>query len=296
MEAVSDLAGGLSVRGGVDIRMEAAMAKLFGSEASERIADLTLQIRGGRGYEQEGSLRDRGEIPFPVERIYRDARINTIVEGTSDVMHLFIAREALDPHLSRAGALVDPRSDTGAKMKSLRAAMAFYPGWYATRWFPGAPRLPEGVPSELTRHLKYVHRSSRRLARSLFHAMVTVGPKLERRQELLARFVDIGVDLFAMSAAVSRATSLVKRDGRDRSSVQLADHFCRVARRRIAAAFLGTKSNDDRSAVRVTESLLDRQFGWLETGIVTACPEEAAAGGADPARQAAAAPEPAARA
>ncbi|MBZ0270288.1 acyl-CoA dehydrogenase family protein [bacterium] len=295
MEAVSDLAGGLSVRGGVDIRMEAAMAKLFGSEASERIADLTLQIRGGRGFEQEGSLRDRGEIPFPVERIYRDARINTIVEGTSDVMHLFIAREALDPHLSKAGALVDPRSTTNAKMKSLGTAMTFYPGWYATRWFSGSPSLPADVPPELTRHLKYVHRTSRRLARSLFHAMVTVGPALERRQELLARFVDIGVDLFAMSAAVSRSTSLVKRDGRDRSSVPLADHFCRVARRRIAQAFHGTKSNDDRSAVRVTKALLDKQFSWLEAGIVTSCPEEGGAGAADPSRKASAAPEPAAK-
>jgi len=279
MEAVSDLASGLAVRGGVDIRLEAAMAKLFGSETSLRVADLTLQIRAGRGYETEGSLRERGEIPFPVERIYRDTRINTIVEGTSDVMHLFIAREALDPHLRKAGALIDPRSSTSDKMKSLAAAAGFYPAWYVTRWLPGGGSVPADVPAELARHLRYVDRASKRLARTLFHSMVTVGPALERRQELLARYVDIGVDLFAMAAVVSRATSRMKSDPADRSPVELADHFCRVARRRIAAAFHGARSNDDRSAVKVANSLMEERYRWLEKGIVVACPEEAAPAG-----------------
>ena len=295
MEAVSDLSSGLSVRGGVDIRMEAAMAKLFGSEASLEIADLTLQIRGGRGFEHEGSLRDRGEIPFPVERIYRDSRINTIVEGTSDVMHLFIAREALDPHLQKAGALIDPRSSTGEKMKSLVTAAGFYPWWYATRWFAGPGTMPSGVPDRLVRHLRFVRRAARKLSRSLFHSMVTVGPALERRQELLARYVDIGVDLFAMAASVSRATSLVRRDTRDTSSAELADHFCRVARRRIAAAFHGAQSNDDRSAVRVANALLERKYGWLEAGIVPACPEESVGAGEDPKPIPASRPEAAAK-
>lgn len=295
MEAVSDLASGLSVRGGVDIRMEAAMAKLFGSETSLEIAELTMQIRAGRGYEAEGSLRERGEIPFPVERIYRDTRINTIVEGTSDVMHLFIAREALDPHLRKAGALIDPRSSTGDKMKSLAAAAGFYPGWYLSRWLPTAGSLPPGVPAELTGHLRYVHRTSRKLSRTLFHSMVTVGAALERRQALLGRYVDIGVDLFAMAATVSRAASRVQTNGADRSPVELADHFCRVARRRIAAAFRGAQSNDDRSAVRVANSLMDERYRWLESGIVPACPEVEAPTGAGRESAKAARPEAAAR-
>jgi hypothetical protein len=261
--------------------MEAAMAKLFVSETSVRIADLTLQLRAGRGYETEKSLSERGEIGFPVERIYRDARVNTIVEGTSDVMHLFLAREALDPHLKKAGALVDPRSSTAAKMSSLGAAMRFYPVWYATRWFGPRATIPADVPGSLARHLRFVQRISRRLARNLFHSMVTVGARLERRQELLARFVDIGVDLFAMSASVSRAASLMRRDGRDRGPIELADHFCRVARRRIDAAFHGTRSNDDASAVRIAKRLLENRYGWLESGIVTACPEGNGDPGAD---------------
>lgn len=61
---------------------EAAMAKLFASEAAERICSDALQIHGGYGY-----LSD-----FPVERIYRDARVCQIYEGTSDIQKILIAR------------------------------------------------------------------------------------------------------------------------------------------------------------------------------------------------------------
>lgn len=270
MEAVSDFVSGLSVRGGVDIRLEAAMAKLFSSELSLTIADLTLAIRGGRGYEQENSLRERGEHPWPVERIYRDVRINTIVEGTSDVMHLFIAREALDPHLQKAGALIDPRSTGREKIKSLFAAAAFYPGWYLTRWISGRGAVPAGCPTELAGHLRWIGRTSKRLSRTLFHSMVTMGPALEKRQELLARYVDIGVDLMAMTATISRATFRLQADGRDRTPAELADHFCRCARRRVDARFRAVHSNDDKSARAVARGVLEHRFDWLESGILPA--------------------------
>ena len=292
MEAVSDYASGLAAKGGRDIRLEAAIAKLFTSETSVRIADATLQIRGGRGYETEESLAGRGETPFPVERIYRDARINTIVEGTSDIMHLFIAREALDPHLRKAGALVDPHASASAKMKSLATAAAFYPGWYLTRWLPFGEAIPSGVPHELAGHIRFVQEAARRLARSLFHAMVVTGPALEKRQETLSRFVEIGVELFAIAVTVSRATSLLNRAPDDRSPVELADHFARMARRRVDAAFGAVHDNDDASGRKVAKALLERRYGWLEEDIVTACPERdgtssgAASGAARPSTKA----------
>jgi alkylation response protein AidB-like acyl-CoA dehydrogenase len=273
MEAVSDYASGLASRGGKDIRLEAAIAKLFCSETVVRIADATLTVRGGRGYEREDSLGERGEIPFPVERIWRDARINTIVEGTTDIMHLFLAREALDPHLRRAGALVDPRASAGAKGKALLAAAAFYPGWYVARWLPFDGPLPARLPPALAGHARFVQRSSRRLARSLFHAMVLAGPALERRQETLARFVEAGVDLFAIAVTISRAFSLTQAVDGEASPIELADHFARVARRRVEAALGGVRSNDDASARRIARGLLERRYAWLEEGILPACPE-----------------------
>jgi alkylation response protein AidB-like acyl-CoA dehydrogenase len=261
MEAFCDYASALADRGGSDIRLEAAMAKLFCSETSWRIADLTMQVRGGRGYETEASLKARGEVPFPVERVFREARLNTIVEGTSQILHLFLAREALDPHLARAGAIAIPGSSFGAKAKSFVKAAGFYPFWYLKRLVPTGG-TPAGVPSALRGHWGWARRGARALSRRIFHAMVRHGPGLEHRQALLGRIVDEGVDLTAMALAISRAASR-----NDASSAALADLFCRHARARIVARRTHPASLDA-AGVRVAGEVLDGRHLALEQGIL----------------------------
>src|SRR5215211_2198664 len=232
MEAVSDLASLMADRGNADIRLEAALAKMWNTEVGWRIVDDTLQIKGGRGYETADSLRSRGERAIAVERAMRDFRINLIFEGSSEIMRLFIAREAVDHHFKTAFALVDKDSSGGEKVAALGRVAKFYPGWYLSRWLGrGAVPGSFGEFGPLAKHLRWAERHTRHLGRTLFHAMVRFGPKLERRQMVLFRGVDIGADLFAMTAACVRARMLA-REG-NHAATELADLFCREARQRI---------------------------------------------------------------
>jgi len=251
-----------------DIRLEAAMCKLWGTEMGWQIVDDTMQIRGGRGYETADSLKARGEEPVPIERFMRDCRINTIFEGSSEIMRLFLAREALDPHLKVAGAALNSQLPMGVRAKAALKAGLFYAGWYPRQWI-GFGRGAARLSPPLRKHVRYVARASRRLARKLFHAMARFGPKLERQQVLLGRFVDIGTELFAMAATCSRADQLAKRGTDDgREALQLADYFCETARLRIEAKFDGLGNNADSKGYKVAQKVVQKTPPYLRDGIV----------------------------
>lgn len=278
MEAVASLATEMSDRGGYDIRLEAAAAKEWITFRAWEIVDETMQIRGGRGYETEQSLAARGDEPVPVERMMRDYRINKIFEGSTEIMHLFMAREMVDKHLQVAGALVDPAKPLSAKLAALPGMAAFYAWWYPTRWLGWSFWPKYAGMGPLAPHLRFVERSSRRLARASFHGMLVYQAKLQNKQAFLFRLVDIANETFAMAAAVSRAQTLLDRGAPEgRQAVRMADVFCRSARRRVVALFRELWSNDDVLRYKHGLAVLGGADTWLEAGIVEAQPKQAAA-------------------
>ena len=241
-----------------DVRLEAALCKLWGTEASWQIVDDTMQIRGGRGYETAASLQARGETPAPVERFLRDSRINTIFEGSSEIMRLFIAREMLDPHLKIAASALNSQLPWSQRLRAATKAARFYLMWYPKQWLP-IGSIFNFQSSTFNTHLRYAARTSRRLARAIFHAMIRRGPKLEREQLLLGRFVDIGADLFAITATCLRAGQLLQAGDNEAKSEhlpELVDYFCRSARLRIEEKFREVRTNTDRPGFRVSQQVL----------------------------------------
>ncbi|MFE7314843.1 acyl-CoA dehydrogenase family protein [Streptomyces sp. NPDC057555] len=269
LEAVVDLSSQMADENRNDIRIEAALAKLYGSEMGWRMADELVQIRGGRGFETADSLAARGERAVPAEQMLRDMRINRIFEGSTEIMHLLIAREAVDAHLSVAGDLIDPDKTLADKGKAAARAGGFY-----ARWLPKLVAGPGQLPrtyaefGELAGHLRYVERTSRKLARSTFYAMSRWQGKMETKQGFLGRIVDIGAELFAMSAACVRAEHLRLTGDHGPEAHQLADAFCRQARIRVEELFHRLWTNTDTLDRKVVSGVLGGRYTWLEEGVV----------------------------
>jgi alkylation response protein AidB-like acyl-CoA dehydrogenase len=270
LEAVLDVSSRLADDKRNDIRIEAALAKLYGSELGWTAVDEMVQIRGGRGYETAESLARRGEKPVPAEQMLRDMRINRIFEGSTEIMHLLIAREAVDQHLQVAGDVLLRGAGPAQRAKAVARAGAFY-----ARWFPtlttGAGQRPGSYAEfgDLAEHLRYVERSARKLARCTFYAMGRYQARLEHKGRLLGRIVDIGAELYAMACACVHADTLAREDPDHRESVvELADSFCRQARRRADRLFAELWANDDDAQYRVAQQVLAGRYAWFEEDVL----------------------------
>jgi alkylation response protein AidB-like acyl-CoA dehydrogenase len=272
LEAVVELSSQLADDKRNDIRIEAALAKLYCSEMGSKIVDDLVQIRGGRGYETAASLAARGERGVPAEQMMRDMRINRIFEGSSEIMRLFIAREAVDAHLAAAGEVIDPKVAPAQRARAAARAGGFYAKWLPTL-MTGEGQRPGayGEFGPLAVHLRYVERASRKLARATFYGMARWQGRLERKQGFLGRIVDIGAELYAMSAACVRAQA-DRTDGagteRAAVAVELAGLFCAQARHRADELFAQLWSNTDAADSALAKRVLDGRYTWLEEGII----------------------------
>lgn len=246
-----------------DVRIESAACKVLGSSWLWRHLDEAVQIRAGRGYETASSLAKHGDVPLPLERMLRDARINRIFEGVNEVMRLWIAREGLDPFARRG-----MKADKGGIFAKIAAAPWFLRCLIGLNGrFSPTPT----VPGKLLKHLAYIRRRARHLERVCAAASLLYRKKLINEQLLTALFADIAMELFAMSAACSRAAALVQHpDGAE--LVDTADYFCRMARERIPSrwkvwmqVFFGKRGKRVRAIAR---HLFAGKLARLEKGII----------------------------
>jgi alkylation response protein AidB-like acyl-CoA dehydrogenase len=273
LEAMVDVASRLADDKKNDVRIEAAIAKLYGSELGWRVVDELVQVRGGRGYETAESLAARGEKPVPAEQALRDMRINRIFEGSTEIMHLLIAREAVDRHLEAAGDVLEADLDLKTRARGAARATRFYAGWLP-KLVAGKGDSPRSYSEfgDLAGHLRFAERGSRKLARSTFYGIARWQAGLEERQSFLGRIVDIGAELFAIASAVVYADTIHMERPEAR---ELADLFCRQARRRVDVLFHELWANDDRRAYGIAMDVLDGKHAWIEEGLLD--PSEAKA-------------------
>ncbi|NUT36817.1 MAG: acyl-CoA dehydrogenase [Hamadaea sp.] len=246
-----------------DIRIEAALIKLYASEMAYRAADELVQVRGGRGFETAASQEARGERGIAAEQILRDLRINRIFEGSTEIMHLMIAREAVDKHLSVAGDIIDPKAAFGRKARAGLRAAGFYALWLPTLLVGPGSFGGYAKYGSLAKHLRYTERASRKLARQTFRGMAKWQGKMEFKQSYLARIVDIGAELFAIAATCVRAQASNRPEERE-----LADLFCRQARDRAETLFRALHHNTDATDARAARAVVAGRFDFLEEGVL----------------------------
>jgi alkylation response protein AidB-like acyl-CoA dehydrogenase len=270
LEALVDVSSRMADNKQRDFRIEAAIAKLYGSERAWEVVDTMIQIRGGRGYETAKSLAARGEKPVPAEQMLRDMRINRIFEGSTEIMHLMIAREAVDQHLQIAGDILLGDGGPAEKAKLGLKAGAFYAKWLPSLTV-GKGQDPRSFDEfgDLAKHLRYAERSSRKMARSTFYAMGRYQAKLEQKGSLLGRIVDIGAELYAIASACTYASTLAEDDPQNKDAIfELADLFCNQARRRADALFHALWANDDDQQYKVAQSVLKGRYEFFEHDVL----------------------------
>jgi hypothetical protein len=270
MEAVLDVSSRLADDKKNDIRIEAALAKLYASELGWKVVDELMQVRGGRGYETAESLKARGEKPVPVEQVMRDMRINRVFEGSTEIMHLLIAREAVDQHLQVAGDILDPEVALKDKAQVAVQAAEFYAKWLP-QLVTGQGQRPGSYEQfgPLAGHVRFAERTARKLARSIFYAMGRYQAGLEKKQAVLGRIVDIGAEVFAIASAVVYADTLRnEHPERGEEAVELADLFAKQARRRIDVLFSALWANDDDANYKLAQRVLEGRHTWLEEGFL----------------------------
>lgn len=238
-----------------DYSVEAAMSKVFASEALQRSAYEALQIAAGSGY-----MRD-----YPYEQITRDCRILTIFEGTNEVLRLYIALSGL--------------KDLGKSLGELKAAVDdifnnFIKGFgvltdYAEKRLTqatgvGRDKILTQMPAALREAADVYERYTVELAKASDYLLRKHGKSIANRQHDLKRIADVGIDLYVGLCVLSRAATLSKTPGEQgEQAVGIARVFAQQAKRRMANIVRRITRNEDEEMNGLAGFILDKgSYPW----------------------------------
>src|SRR6476469_2108380 len=129
MEALASTVWRMADHHRYDVRIEAAIAKLFCSETTIHFLKDAQTIFGGMGYETADSKRVRGEPAFGIEQLVRDAEMYRIGEGATDVLRPFVAREAINMPLARARGSFDDTMSAARRLTEIARLIKFLLAW-----------------------------------------------------------------------------------------------------------------------------------------------------------------------
>lgn len=268
MEALATTIWRMADQHSYDVRIEAAIAKLFCSEKTIQFLKDTQIIFGGMGYETAHSKWLRGEPAFGIEQLVRDAEMYRIGEGATDILRPFVAREGLNLHLERARPLFDEEARGLRRLTELRQLLKFYIPWYTSQW-RGRP-LPlraELQHQRVRSKLLFVEQTSRRLARTMFYAMLLHRQALRDDQGRQNRIEMVGEDLSVIAATALYAETQ-ERTGAHPAAWDLAEECFREAQSRIEQNLQELIRNQDTGVTSVGGKALSGRYAALSNGII----------------------------
>ena len=238
-----------------DYSVEAAISKVFASEAMQRAAYEGLQIAGGNGFMRE----------FRYEQIVRDARILPIFEGTNEILRLYIALSALK---GVGASLAELRTAVNTVFNEPIKGFGVLSG-YAERRFThatgiGRDRIVSGLEPPLRALAAVYERYANELARVADEALRTLGKAIADDQHVQKRIADLMIDLFVGLCVISRADAIAKSDAASAGQVYaIASTFTRQARRRMNRNIRGMTTNEDRAIDTLASAILERgAYPW----------------------------------
>jgi alkylation response protein AidB-like acyl-CoA dehydrogenase len=272
LDAVMAFCGAWTNKKG-DLRLESAAAKIIGSEWYWEAVNDLFQVRGGRGFMTAEAQRKSGEQSLPVMRMLRDARINLVWEGTSEILRIWMAREALSPYIDRGLAFLQGTWTD-------KAAAALYYTHMSLRSCLPFPRL-RGTPfgDESGRWVRFIEASARRLTRSTLMATLRHQQRLHNKQLLLQHLVNDSLSLFPMAATIWFAD---QPEMRNKPGIrELVDYFCQdMADRMCPPSSLAgriRRHKKDSRVYRLAKVIMSGGYGWLEEGIMPGLRNDGAA-------------------